>query len=118
MLICIYDTANEADILKAKIAQIALFAYRKISYLVCGKYETFVREFNAADLIVVLANGADGMEGVIAAKKSGRDMPVIWLSDDEGFAAQSYRLGCDYFHKKPITAEKLKEALEKCGCTA
>ena len=118
MLICVYDTANEADILKAKIAQLAFFAYRKITYRVCGKYETFVRELYTADLIVVLADGADGMEGVIAVKNSGRDMPVIWLSDDEGFAPQSYRLGCNYFHKKPITLERLKEALTKCGCTA
>lgn len=118
MLICIYGTANEADILKAKIAQLALFAYRKISYRVCRKYEAFVHEFSMADLIVVLADGADGMEGVIAVKRSGSDMPVIWLSDDEGFAVQSYRLGCNYFHKKPITLEKLREALTKCGCTA
>ena len=39
---------------------------------------------------------------VIAAKNADGDTPVIWLSDDEGFGAQSYRLGCTYFHKKPI----------------
>lgn len=118
MLICVYDTANEAEILKSKISQLALYAYRKIGYSVCGKYETFVRELDTADLIVVLANGADGMEGVIAAKNADRDTPVIWLSDDEGFGAQSYRLGCTYFHKKPIPLEKLKEALHKCRCMA
>ena len=58
------------------------------------------------------------MEGVIAAKNADRDTPVIWLSDDEGFGAQSYRLGCTYFHKKPIPLEKLKEALHKCRCMA
>ena len=118
MLICVYDTANEAEILKSKISQLALYAYRKIGYSVCGKYETFVRELDTADLIVVLANGADGMEGVIAAKNADSDTPVIWLSDDEGFGAQSYRLGCTYFHKKPIPLEKLKEALHKCRCMA
>ena len=54
------------------------------------------------------------MEGVIAAKNADRDTPVIWLSGDDGFGAQSYRLGCTYFHKKPIPHEKLKEALHKC----
>lgn len=31
MLICVYDTANEAEILKAKITQIATAAYRRIA---------------------------------------------------------------------------------------
>lgn len=118
MLICVYDTANEAEILKAKITQIATAAYRRIAYRVCQRYESFVNECKTADLIIVLADGADGMEGVIAAKNADRDTPVIWLLDDEGFGAQSYRLGCTYFHKKPIPLEKLKEALHKCRCMA
>ena len=107
MLICVYDTANEAEILKAKITQIATAAYRRIAYRVCQRYESFVNECKTADLIIV-----------IAAKNADRDTPVIWLSDDEGFGAQSYRLGCTYFHKKPIPLEKLKEALHKCRCMA
>ncbi len=118
MLICVYDTANEAEILKAKITQIATAACRRIAYRVCQRYESFATECKTADLIIVLADGADGMEGVIAAKNADRDTPVIWLSDDEGFGAQSYRLGCTYFHKKPIPLEKLKEALHKCRCMA
>lgn len=118
MLICVYDTANEAEILKAKITQIATAAYRRIAYRVCQRYESFANECKTADLIIVLADGADGMEGVIAAKNADGDTPVIWLSDDEGFGAQSYRLGCTYFHKKPIPLEKLKEALHKCRCMA
>lgn len=116
MLICVYDTANEAEILKAKITQIATAAYRRIAYRVCGRYESFVKECKTADLIIVLANGANGMEGVIAVKSVDRNKPVIWLSDDEGFGVQSYRLGCNYFHKKPIPVERLKDALIKCGC--
>ena len=69
MLICVYDTANEAEILKAKITQIATAAYRRISYRVCQRYESFAKECKTADLIIVLADGADGMDGVIAAKK-------------------------------------------------
>ena len=65
MLICVYDTANEAEILKAKITQIATAAYRRIAYRVCQGYESFVNECKTADLIIVLADGADGMEGVI-----------------------------------------------------
>ena len=110
MLICVYDTANEAEILKAKITQIATAAYRRIAYRVCRRYESFVNECKTADLIIVLANGA------IAVKSVDRNKPVIWLSDDEGFGVQSYRLGCNYFHKKPIPVERLRDALIKCGC--
>lgn len=117
MLICVYDTANEAEILKAKIAQLATPTYRRIAYRVCRRYESFVGECAKADLIVVLANGANGMEGVIAVKNTDRNKPVIWLSDDEGFGVQSYRLGCTYFHKKPIPIERLRDALIKCGCS-
>ena len=77
MLICVYYTANEAEILKAKIAQIATAAYRIIAYRVCQRYESFAKECKTADLIIVLADGADGMEGVIAAKNADRDTPVI-----------------------------------------
>ena len=55
MLICVYDTANEAEILKAKITQIATAAYRRIAYRVCQRYESFVTECKTADLIIVLA---------------------------------------------------------------
>ena len=79
MLICVYDTANEAEILKAKITQIATAAYRRIAYRVCRRYESFVNECKTADLIIVLANGANGMEGVIAVKSVDRNKPVIWL---------------------------------------
>lgn len=57
MLICVYDTANEAEILKAKITQIATAAYRRIAYRVCQRYESFVTECKTADLIIVLADG-------------------------------------------------------------
>ena len=118
MLICVYDTANEAEILKAKITQIATAAYRRIAYRVCQRYESFVTECKTADLIIVLADGADGMEGVIAAKNADRDTPVIWLGGGGGGGGVAYMLGCTYFHKKPIPLEKLKEALHKCRCMA
>lgn len=66
------------------------------------------------NLIVVLANRADGMEGVYTAKETRPDVPVFWFSDDEGFGMQSHRLECDYFAVKPVTAEKLQKAFRRC----
>ena len=63
---------------------------------------------------MVTVNGAEGMEGVIAARDLWKNVPVIWFSDDNGFGVQSYRLGCAYFHKKPISAGILSAAIAKC----
>lgn len=65
-------------------------------------------------LIVVLANRANGMEGVYTAKETHPSIPVFWFSDDEGFGMQSHRLECDYFAVKPVTAEKLQKAFHRC----
>ena len=59
-------------------------------------------------------DGADGMEGVIAAKNVCGEVPVLCFSNDGGFGAQSYRLGCAYFHKKPVSAQILSAAIAKC----
>lgn len=66
------------------------------------------------NLIVVLADRANGMEGVYAAKETRGDIPVFWFSDDKGFGMQSHRLECDYFAVKPITREKLERAFHRC----
>ena len=66
------------------------------------------------DGIVIAMDGADGMEGVIAAKTLCRDIPVLWFSNDGDFGAQSYRLGCAYFHEKPLLPQILSAASAKC----
>lgn len=66
------------------------------------------------NLIVILADRSNGMEGVYTAKETRSDIPVFWFSDDAGFGMQSHRLECDYFAVKPFTAEKLKKAFYRC----
>ena len=66
------------------------------------------------DCIVIAMDGADGMEGVIAAKSVCKNVPVLWFSNDNGFGAQSYRLGCAYFHKKPVSTQILSAAIARC----
>lgn len=55
-----------------------------------------------------------GMEGVIAARNTCGQVPVVWFSNDGGFGAQSYRLGCAYFHEKPVSPRVLSAAIAKC----
>lgn len=66
-------------------------------------------------LLVVLANGAAGMEGVYLARQILPELPVFWFSDDSQFGMQSHRLDCSYFSTKPLTDVKLRKALEHCA---
>lgn len=66
-------------------------------------------------LLVVLADGAAGMEGVYLARQIMPELPVFWFSDDSQFGMQSHRLDCSYFSTKPLTDMKLRKALEHCA---
>lgn len=68
-------------------------------------------------LILVLENGAAGMECVCRCQERKPNLPIFWFSDDRGFAVQSYRFNCAYFSTKPVTAEKLTNALRRCHHT-
>lgn len=65
-------------------------------------------------LLVVLADGAAGMEGVFLARQMVPELPVLWFSDDSQFGMQSHRLDCSYFSTKPMTDDKLHRALLHC----
>ena len=65
-------------------------------------------------LVIVLADGADGMEAVYTAKGYEPNLIVFWFSNDVRFAMQSHRLECAYFSVKPLTAEKLAKAFYHC----
>ena len=85
-------------------------------YLCVNSRETIQKqlaEWNP-NLIIVLANRSEGMEGVYLAKEIRPEVPVFWFSDDEGFGMQSHRLECDYFAVKPFNPEKLRKAFQRC----
>ena len=65
-------------------------------------------------LVIVLADGAAGMESVYRSRQRRPSLPVFWFSDDREFGMQSFRLGCAYFSTKPVTPEKIKLALRRC----
>lgn len=67
-------------------------------------YDTFLSYLSEKEpsAVFILTDGADGMEGVIAAKNIFPAVPIVWISDDKGFGAQSYRLGCVFFTVKPL----------------
>lgn len=65
--------------------------------------------------VFVTRQGAAGMEGVIAVKKTLSEVPVAWFSSDRDFAPQAYRLFTEYFTTIPLSREKVTMALKRCG---
>ena len=66
-------------------------------------------------LLIVLANGAEGMECVYRTRERTSELPVFWFSDDKAFAVQSYRFNCAYFTTKPVTSDKMSSAIKRCS---
>ena len=116
MRLIFYGTASDKDDFMRAIAALPQWCYRKILVTNCPDYDRFVAalEERMPDCIVIAMDGADGMEGVIAAKSVCKNVPVLWFSNDNGFGAQSYRLGCAYFHKKPVSPQILSAAIARC----
>jgi len=86
--------------------------YRRINCTHTENYDDFLNRLRSEkhDMIIVTADGAEGMEGVIASHTIRPETRRIWLSNDEGFAIQAHRMNCTYFAVKPITSETISKA--------
>ena len=116
MKIILYGTQQDCEDFQKQVGKSPPLAFRQIEYNACRDYDGFIRDLRApCDAVFVLADGADGMEGVIAARDLKPDTPLVWFSDDKGFGPQSYRVKCAYFAPKPLTPDKLQTAFALCG---
>lgn len=66
-------------------------------------------------LVIIIWNGAVGMEGAYLVRNQRPELPIFWFSDDDAFSIQSHRLDCNYFSIKPITPEKFQKAFQRCA---
>ena len=116
MKIILYGTASDTTELGERIAALPGFCYRDVRVVAFSDYDGLVAGLDASppDLVIIAMDGADGMEGVIAVRSAVGNIPVVWFSNDKGFGVQSYRLGCAYFHEKPVSHEVLTSAISKC----
>lgn len=85
-------------------------------YVTSCEYSELYRQIVDAEpkLVIVLADGANGMECVYQTKKYNADALVFWISNDRNFGMQSHRWDCTYFAEKPLTSSKLSKALSYC----
>ncbi len=116
MKLILYGTAMDSRMFSMALSRLPEHSYRSITVADYRDYDGFIAGLGESPpaAVVVMRDGAEGMEGVIAAKDTLKDVPVVWFSDDNGFGVQSYRLGCAYFHEKPISPEILSAAIAKC----
>lgn len=66
------------------------------------------------DAVLVALPGALGMESAMGVRAQDRSVPLIWISDDEVFALESYRLRVTLFLCLPVTTEQVTDALARC----
>lgn len=116
MKLILYGTKDDRAEVARAVSTLPELCYRRIRIADYPDYDSFLAGLDAdpPDCVIIAMNGAEGMEGVIAARNTCRNAPILWFSDDGGFGAQSYRLGCTYFHQKPMSPEILSEAIGKC----
>ena len=107
--IILYGCPGECEVSEQYLKEYIIQCFSEQEELVPALMET-----RPAAVWVIMEKAA-GMEGVIAVRRIYPDLPVIWFSNDSGFAPQAYRLHVNYFTLMPINEDKIMTALKKCG---
>ena len=102
MRLILYGTKTDRDEFMCSVTALPDLRYRKMQITGYLDYDSFITGLG------------ESPPGVIAAKSVCKNVPVLWFSNDNGFGAQSYRLGCAYFHKKPVSPQILSAAIARC----
>lgn len=116
MRLVLYGTQSDREEFERSLSALPNRCYRKIGVSDFANYDSFVTALSEdlPDCVIIAMDGAEGMEAVMAARSICERVPVVWFSNDNGFGVQSYRLGCTYFHEKPLSPQILSAAIEKC----
>lgn len=69
--------------------------------------ESMVRQA-LPDVVIVAQNGVDGLNTITSARLLSRK--IIWFSDLD-FGVQAYRMCVPFFSKKPISHQKMQQAI-------
>lgn len=115
MKVLVYGQKNEYEECALLLSALPVLQYRRMEFFHAEDYDSFIGllpEMESEDPVVILTDGAEGMEGVLAAKRQSPALPVFWFSNDKGFGVQSHRLECTFFAVKPLTEQKMQAAIE------
>lgn len=86
---------------------------REAEVEVCADWPELMEKLKLAepDVLVAAQDGVDGLDTITSAHLPPRK--VIWFSDLD-FGVQSYRLCLSWFGRKPVTYQKMEQALIRC----
>ena len=112
MEIIIYGTYEDYRTVKEDMEILPEMQYRIINCEHAATYDDFLLLLRkkTPDMVMVLADGAEGMEGIIASQTICPRAVKIWITNDKGFGIQAYRMNCAYFAVKPITEDLISKA--------
>ena len=113
----IFGFDNESFELQQLLKKQMIFKQNYCTFITISELEEFrVKMIDwQPTLVIIVSNGALGMEAAHIARKKDLDVPLLWFSDDIDFGMESHRLNCDYFSVKPVTEEKIQRALRRCA---
>lgn len=116
MKIVMYGSADDKKEIRSLLEQNPDFRFRTIFLDDFDDYDKYLDALyhNSYDAVFVSKIGADGMEAITAAKTIAANIPRVWISDDEKFGPQSFRLDTAFFTTSPMNQEKLIMALKRC----
>lgn len=75
-------------------------------------YENEWLEEGGPSLAAVVVKGAAGMNCCHEIRKRSRELPVLWVSDQEGFLAESRRIPVQEFWTQPVSCRLLKRIIQ------
>ena len=115
MNITVFGTKHDLVHLTEVVEALPMLQYRKIQYGHAEDYDTLLRIIPKSELAIVMLDGAEGMEGVMLARRAYPNLKVLWFSSDPAFGAQAHRLGCTYFGTKPISQSAMEMAIRSAA---
>lgn len=112
MNVVVFATEQDYTNLKKTTEYVINSKEQVVNWTYANDYDEFRKILSDANqnLMVVMIDGARGMEACIGARKIRPNMPLFWFSNDDGFGPQSYRLNCTYFGIKPVMEQSIKMA--------
>lgn len=113
--ILLYGNSAECKSAENMIMFLPFFADSSPEFRHADNWDVLEAELADFDpgLVMILEDGAAGMEGVYLSRSRRPDTPICWFSDDNDFGMQSHRLDCTYFSEKPVTEERLRRAITR-----
>lgn len=101
--------------LEKGVAEFTRQTGREVAFASCTDTDAFYQSVHKLwDAAVVWKEGASGMEIANHVRGLNRTVPLVWISDDTGFAIHSYRLWTKAFLSQPVSEEEIASALLRC----